>query len=54
MDLHIAFSSDNNYVAHLGVAIISLLENNRNFDMVNIHVLDNGISDENKKLIKME
>ena len=23
MDLHIAFSSDNNYVAHLGVAIIS-------------------------------
>ena len=52
MDLHIAFSSDNNYVAHLGVAIISLLENNRNFDMVNIHVLDNGISDENKNKLK--
>ena len=34
MDLHIAFSSDNNYVAHLGVAIISLLENNRGFKKI--------------------
>ena len=41
MDLHIAFSSDNNYVAHLGVAIISLLENNRKLNIINIHVLDN-------------
>ena len=48
MDLHIAFSSDNNYVAHLGVAIISLLENNRKLNIINIHVLDNNISFENK------
>ena len=38
MDLHIAFSSDNNYVAHLGVAIISLLENNRKLNIINIQL----------------
>ena len=52
MDLHIAFSSDNNYVAHLGVAIISLLENNRKLNIINIHVLDNNISFENKERLK--
>ena len=52
MDLHSAFSSDNNYVAHLGVAIISLLENNRKLNIINIHVLDNNISFENKERLK--
>lgn len=52
MVLHIAFSSDNNYVAHLGVAIISLLENNRKLNIINIHVLDNNISFENKERLK--
>ncbi len=44
MHLHIAFSSDDNYIQHLGVAIISLLENNKGFDQITIHILDNGIS----------
>jgi lipopolysaccharide biosynthesis glycosyltransferase len=52
MDLHIAFSSDNNYVAHLGVAIISLLENNRGFKRIHIHVLENNISFENKEKLR--
>lgn len=52
MDLHIAFSSDNNYVAHLGVAIISLLENNRGLNRIHIHVLENNISFENKEKLR--
>ena len=52
MDLHIAFSSDNIYVAHLGVAIISLLENNRGFKRIHIHVLENNISFENKEKLR--
>lgn len=52
MELHIAFSSDNNYAIHLGVAIKSLLETNTNFDEIYIHVLDNKISKENKEKLK--
>ena len=47
--LNVVFASDNNYVAFLSIAMISLLEHNKNdFDKINIFVLDDGISDENK------
>lgn len=52
MELNIAFSSDNNYATHLGVAILSLLENNKNFEQIYIHILDNGISLENKNKLR--
>ena len=48
--LNTVFASDNNYVPHLGVAIVSLIKNNQDdFDKINIFVLDDGITSENKK-----
>lgn len=52
MELHITFSSNNNYAPHLGVALLSLLETNKNFEQINIHILDNNISNENKEKLK--
>ena len=52
--LNVVFASDNNYVPFLGVAITSLIKNNQNdFDKINIFILDDGISGENKKRIEL-
>lgn len=46
------FASDENYVAILSVAIISLLENNYDvFDEINIYILDNNITKNSKEKI---
>ena len=51
--LNVVFASDNNYVPFLGVAITSLIKNNQNdFDKINIFILDDGITEENKKRIE--
>lgn len=47
--MNILFSSDNNYAQHLGVAIYSLLSNNKDVDRIRIFVVDNEISDLNKR-----
>lgn len=44
-ELNILFSSDDNYAQHLGVAMRSVLENNRDFAVVRIYIIDNEISD---------
>lgn len=48
-ELNVLFSSDNHYAQHLGAAIQSLLENNRDFAVVRIYVVDNEISDLSKE-----
>ena len=51
--LNVVFASDNNYVSFLGVAITSLIKNNQNdFDNINIYILDDGITSENKKRLE--
>ncbi len=40
--INICLASDDNYCTHLGVCIISILENNN--DKINIHILNNNIS----------
>lgn len=50
--MHVAFSSDNNYANYLKIAILSLLDNNKIKKQINIHILDNGISDDNKKCLE--
>lgn len=51
--LNVVFASDNNYIPFLGVAITSLIKNNQNdFDKINIFILDDGITEENKNKIK--
>ncbi len=45
--MNILFSSDNNYVRHLGVAIYSLLSNNTKFAKIRIYVVQDNIAPEN-------
>ena len=49
--MNVAFSSDDNYAQHMGVAIYSLLKNNRDFHLINIYIIDNLITEHNKKKI---
>lgn len=51
MTLHIAYSSDNNYVRHLGASMVSLFEHNRDSNHIVIHILDNGIGENSKEKI---
>lgn len=51
MALNIVYSTDNNYAQHTGVSICSLLENNKQFDTINIYIIENNISNENKEKI---
>lgn len=48
MELHVAYSTDNNYVIHTGVSMLTLFKNNREFNDIVVHILDNGISNDNK------
>lgn len=50
--LVVVFSSDDNYCIHLGVAMTSLLENNREFEEIVIYVFENKISKNNKMKLK--
>jgi len=53
MIINIAFSSDNNYVPFLCIAIYSLLKNSNTKNTYHIYIMDGGISDENKlKILK--
>ena len=55
MDIHICYSSDNNYVKYLGVSIKSLIENASKNHNYYIYVLDNNISDIGRdKLLKLQ
>lgn len=47
--LNVIFSSDDNYAQHLGVAIYSLLKHNQVFAQIQIFIIDNEISEENKE-----
>ena len=52
MHLHIAYASDDNYVQHLGASLVSLLDNNKEFEKISIHILDNNLSDLNRNRLK--
>ena len=45
---HIVLATDNNYVQHLGVTLMSLLENNKDDSFV-IHIFSNGAILENRE-----
>ena len=48
MTINIFFSSDNNYIQHLSIAIYSLLDNSSIENLYKIYILDNKISLKNK------
>lgn len=50
--MNILFSSDNNYVRHLGVAIYSILCHNKRISNFKFYVVDNEISSENRSKLQ--
>ena len=51
MTIELCFSSDNNYVQHLTVALASVFHHRSASDELSICVLDGGISESNKSMI---
>ena len=49
MELNVAFSCDANYCRHLQVAILSLIDNNREFSCIHIYILDNDIGEKGRR-----
>ncbi|WP_308550326.1 glycosyltransferase family 8 protein [uncultured Parabacteroides sp.] len=49
-DIHIVLASDDAYVQHLGVLLVSIFENNRNESIV-VHLLSDNISAEKKEIL---
>ena len=49
--MHIVYSSDDNYAQHMGASIYSLLCHNTDSEIV-IHVIDNGISPDSKEKLQ--
>lgn len=49
--MNVVYSSDNNYAQHLCVSLVSLLENNREEDEINIFIIENKIQDDSKNRI---
>lgn len=47
--LRVIYSSDDNYAQHLGASVYSLLDCNRDFEKTEVYIIENNISDENKK-----
>ncbi|WP_078545756.1 glycosyltransferase family 8 protein [Litchfieldia alkalitelluris] len=53
MELNVVYSSDDHYAQHVGVSMVSLFENNRDFTNINVYLIDNGISELNKQRLKI-
>ncbi len=49
MRLNIAYSTDELYVRHLGVSMISLFNNNREFREIFVYIIENNISNSSKE-----
>lgn len=49
--MNVLYTCDNNYVWLMGISVISLFENNRNIDELNVYLLGEQISDINKKIL---
>jgi lipopolysaccharide biosynthesis glycosyltransferase len=47
--MNVVYASDDNFADIMGVSIVSLLENNKDAESINIFVLDNNITIENKE-----
>lgn len=50
--MNVLFSSDDNYAQHLGVAMYSLLDKNREMAGISIYIVDNGITEDNRQKLK--
>ena len=48
-ELNILYATDSNYSQHAAASIYSLLDNNRDFEKINIYIIDDSISEECKE-----
>ncbi|MNI12993.1 General stress protein A [compost metagenome] len=53
MNLRVVYSSDNNYAQHVGVSMLSLFQNNKEFNHIDVYLIENNISIENKNNLKL-
>jgi len=54
-DINILLASDDNYAQHLGVVLCSIFENRKGIYVINIYIIDGGLSKESKlKLEELE
>lgn len=49
--LYLAYAADDNYSKYLGISMLSLFQTNRDFENINVFILDCGIEEENKEKI---
>lgn len=55
MNLHVVMASDDGYAPYMGTSILSLLENNvKSFETINLYIIDNGISEANRKKLTQQ
>lgn len=52
MKISVIYSTDDNYAMHAGISIISLFSNNKEFEEIDVYIIDNNISVDNKKKLK--
>ncbi len=50
--MEILYSSSDSYAFLTGISILSLLDNNKSTEEINIYIMDNNISEENKKKLR--
>ena len=49
--MNVLYTCDNNYVWLLGISAISMFENNRELQNLNVYLLGENISNENKQIL---
>ncbi|MDF9844046.1 MULTISPECIES: glycosyltransferase [unclassified Paenibacillus] len=49
MRLNVAYATGEVYAKHAGISMISLFDNNKNFEEIYVYIIDNGISQNTKK-----
>jgi len=47
--MNIIYTSCNKFAPYCGISILSLFENNKDVNSINVYIIDGGISDENKQ-----
>lgn len=52
MKLNIAYSCDEMYIAHTGISILSLLENNKDFEAITIYFIEKDVTPESLELLR--
>lgn len=50
--MNIAYSCDEMYIPHTGISILSLLENNKEIDHINIYFIEKEVSNKSLELLK--